>query len=147
MSCIASHALLGIVFSGVSLAAERATSPPSLRFELSFPASVRSERADGRVFVVVAREGQPEPRLQFGKAGEQYRSTPFFGEDVEGLRPGQWATVGDGALGYPVARLADLPVGDYFVQVPDAPAMPTVPLLPPLPASPPPPPVSTTPEQ
>jgi hypothetical protein len=66
--------------------------------------------------VVVSREGQPEPRLQFGKEGEQYRSTPFFGEDVEGLKPGQWAAVGSAALGYPIARLTDLPPGDYYVQ-------------------------------
>ena len=88
----------------------------ALRFELSFPASARSEPADGRVFVIVAREGKPEPRLQFGKVGDQYRSTPFFGEDVERLKPGQRAAVGSWALGYPVARLADLPAGDYFVQ-------------------------------
>jgi putative esterase len=87
-----------------------------LRFELSFPAGVRQEPADGRLFVVISREGQPEPRLQFGKSGDQYRSTPFFGEDVEGLKPGQWAAVGSSALGYPIARLADLPPGDYSVQ-------------------------------
>lgn len=88
----------------------------ALRFELSFPASVRAEPADGRVFVVLSREGGSEPRLQFGKVGEQYRSTPFFGEDVAGLRPGQWVAVGGGSLGYPIARLADIPAGDYFVQ-------------------------------
>ncbi len=77
---------------------------------------MRSEPADGRVFVIVAREGKPEPRLQFGKDGEQYRSTPFFGEDVENLAPGKWVTVGDASLGYPVEHLADLPPGDYFVQ-------------------------------
>jgi hypothetical protein len=87
-----------------------------LRFELSFPASARSEPADGRVFVIVAREGKPEPRFQFGKDGEQYRSTPFFGEDVENLAPGNWVAVGATALGYPVAHLEDLPPGDYFVQ-------------------------------
>ncbi len=88
----------------------------ALRFEVSFPASARSEPADGRVFVIVAREGKPEPRYQFGKDGEQYRSTPFFGEDVENLAPGKWAAVGGASLGYPVAHLADLPPGDYFVQ-------------------------------
>ncbi len=77
---------------------------------------MRGEAADGRVFVVIAREGEPEPRLQFGKDGEQYRSTPFFGEDVEGLKPGERAVVGDAALGYPIARIADLPPGDYYVQ-------------------------------
>ncbi|MGH9317846.1 MAG: hypothetical protein ACRD1P_12165, partial [Thermoanaerobaculia bacterium] len=87
-----------------------------LRFELSFPASVRTEPADGRVFVIISRQGSPEPRLQFGKPGDQYRSTPFFGEDVQGLRPGQWASIGEQSDGYPLEHLADLPAGDYFVQ-------------------------------
>lgn len=87
-----------------------------LRFELSFPPSVRNEPADGRVFVVLARKPEPEPRLQFGKSGGQYKSTPFFGEDVDGLKPGQRAVIGGRSIGYPVERLADLPAGDYYVQ-------------------------------
>src|SRR6266540_166831 len=106
------------VFLGLAGRAAGSADPAaaSLKFELSFPASVRGEAADGRVFVVISREGEPEPRLQFGKEGGQYRSTPFFGVDVENLAPGQWAIVGGSALGYPVARLADIPPGDYFVQ-------------------------------
>jgi Putative esterase len=88
----------------------------ALHFELSFPSGARSEPADGRVFVIFARRADPEPRLQFGKEGDQYRSTPFFGFDVERLSPGQTVIVGRDALGYPVERLADLPAGDYFVQ-------------------------------
>ena len=94
-----------------------ATPPPArLRFELSFPASVRAEAADGRVFVIVTRKADPEPRLQIGKSGGQYDSTPFFGEDVEGLKAGAQAVVDGRAIGYPLERLADLPAGDYFVQ-------------------------------
>src|SRR6266498_3563761 len=120
---IASRIRLNLaVFLGLAASmAGRAAGPAdpaaaSLKFELSFPASVRGEAADGRVFVVISREGEPEPRLQFGKEGGQYRSTPFFGEDVENLAPGQWAVVGGSAPGYPVARLVDIPPGDYFVQ-------------------------------
>jgi len=96
------------------LRAEEATA--KLRFEVSFPASVRAEAADGRVYVILTRKPEPEPRLQFGKSGGQYRSTPFFGENVEGLKPGQRAVVGAESIGYPVERLADLPAGDYWVQ-------------------------------
>src|SRR5262245_59644550 len=88
----------------------RAEGPPArLRFELSFPASVRPEPVDGRVFVVVTRKATPEPRLQFGKTGGQYASQPFFGENVEGLAPGAAAVVDGRSEGYPLARLADLP--------------------------------------
>lgn len=87
-----------------------------LRFELVFRPTVRTEPADGRVFVILTRTAEPEPRLQFGKSGGQYRSTPFFGEDVDGLKPGQRAVIGGRSTGYPVERLADLPAGDYYVQ-------------------------------
>ncbi len=88
----------------------------TLRFELSFPPTVRTEPADGRVFVILTRKSEPEPRLQFGKSGGQYKSTPFFGEDVDSLKPGQRAVIGGRSTGYPVERLADLPAGDYYVQ-------------------------------
>ncbi|HSP95168.1 MAG TPA: alpha/beta hydrolase-fold protein [Thermoanaerobaculia bacterium] len=109
---------LGILVAGLLWAGSTGAEEPAaaVRFELSFPEGVRSQPADGRLFVVISKEGDPEPRLQFGKEGDQYRSTPFFGQDVEGLKPGQWAAVGGGALGYPIARLADIPPGDYFVQ-------------------------------
>lgn len=95
----------------------RAEGPKArLRFALSFPASVRSDAVDGRAFVIVSKTGNPEPRFQFGKSGGQYASTPFFGEDVEGLRPGAQAIVDGGAVGYPLERLAELPPGDYVVQ-------------------------------
>jgi hypothetical protein len=107
----------------IGLVAERATARPAspapaarLRFELSFPVAVRAEPADGRVFVIVTRDGATEPRFQFGKSGGQYRSVPFFGEDVENLAPGRSAVVDDRSDGYPLERLADLPPGDYWVQ-------------------------------
>ena len=93
-----------------------ADQPARLRFQLSFPATVRSEPADGRVFVVITRKADPEPRLQFGKSGGQYGSTPFFGENVDALGPGQQAVIDGRSDGYPFDRLAELPAGDYSVQ-------------------------------
>lgn len=87
-----------------------------LRFELSFPPRVRSEPADGRIFVIITRKAEPEPRLQFGKSGGQYKSVPFFGEDVEGMKPDQRAVIDGRSDGYPLERLGELPPGDYFVQ-------------------------------
>jgi Putative esterase len=100
----------------VGIQAARADQPAGLRFELSFPASVQDKPVDGRVFVIITRKADPEPRLQFGKSGGQYASAPFFGEDVEGLGPGQSAVIDGRSDGYPLDRLADLPAGDYFIQ-------------------------------
>src|SRR5262249_47878359 len=105
--------VLAVAFCSPLAAEERVA---KLRFELVFPAAVRTEPADGRVFVILTRKPEPEPRLQFGKSGGQYRSTPFFGEDVDGFKPGQRAVIDGRSIGYPVERLADLPSGDYYVQ-------------------------------
>jgi Putative esterase len=111
---ISALAYLGALLSIRAFGAEGRNA--RLRFELSFPANVSAEAADGRVFVIITRKAEPEPRLQFGKSGGQYASAPFFGEDVEGLRPGSKAVVDGRAIGYPLERLADLPGGDYYVQ-------------------------------
>ena len=82
-----------------------------LRFEVTIPATVRNEATTGRVFVILSRTNQPEPRLQVGRVG-----TPFFGHDIVGLAPGRPATVDGRDLGHPIWDLADIPPGTYWVQ-------------------------------
>ena len=43
-------------------------------------------------------------------------SQQVFAVTVDGMRPGQVVTVGDGASGYPRASLKDVPEGEYTVQ-------------------------------
>ncbi|MFO7769455.1 MAG: alpha/beta hydrolase-fold protein [bacterium] len=83
----------------------------SLRFEVSFPESLREGPLTGRAFVMISREETPEPRLQVGRYG-----VPFFGVDIEGLEPGETAVIDAGTLGSPLESLSDLPAGDYHVQ-------------------------------
>jgi hypothetical protein len=83
----------------------------TLRVEITVPPSVRKEPVTGRVYFIVARTDEREPRLQIGRTG-----TPFFGRDVENLKPGQAAVIDASDLGTPVASLKDLPPGDYVVQ-------------------------------
>jgi S-formylglutathione hydrolase FrmB len=67
----------------------------------------------GRVFVVFSRESDPEPRF---KPGEQVENAdPFFGADVAGWDGGAMSLPGD-AVGYPLARLEDLPDGEWYAQ-------------------------------
>jgi len=86
-------------------------SPGGVRFEISVPAEVRAEPLTGRVFVMISRTSAPPPYLQVGRTG-----TPFFGRDVDMLPPGAPAVVDATDLGTPVASLADIPPGDYWVQ-------------------------------
>jgi hypothetical protein len=41
---------------------------------------------------------------------------PFFGRDVDALKPGESATIDNSDLGSPLAHLSDIPAGDYYVQ-------------------------------
>jgi len=84
---------------------------PALRFEVSYPAAANPGPITGRVFVMIARKGQPEPRLQIGRTG-----VPFFGRDIEALAPGKAAVIDATDLGSPIESLKDLPAGDYAVQ-------------------------------
>ncbi|MGH3042660.1 MAG: alpha/beta hydrolase-fold protein, partial [Gaiellaceae bacterium] len=72
---------------------------------------------DGRVFVVVTRNGDIEPRLQ--GPGLTENTPPFWGTDVDGLSAGRSVTLrGDDerVYGFPLPDLNDLPEGEYFVQ-------------------------------
>ena len=83
------------------------------RFDVSFPSSVHSEAITGRVFVCLSTDGSRDPRFQAGGTG---LDAPFFGKDVDQLKPGETAQIDDATLGYPLASLRDLPPGDYYVQ-------------------------------
>ena len=85
----------------------------STRFDVSFPSSVHSEAITGRMFVFLSTDGCREPRFQSGGTGSD---APFFGKDVEQLKPGEMALIDDATLGYPLASLKDVPPGDYYVQ-------------------------------
>jgi len=81
------------------------------RFDVSYAGSVNAGPVTGRVFVMISRTNEREPRTQVGRTG-----VPFFGRDIEKLAPGQAAVVDGSDLGTPVESLAAIPPGDYWVQ-------------------------------
>jgi putative esterase len=82
-----------------------------LRVEVTVPPALRNEAITGRVYVMIAKTNEREPRLQIGRTG-----TPLFGRDVDMLPPGRAAILDQTDLGTPVASLKDIPAGEYFVQ-------------------------------
>jgi putative esterase len=86
----------------------------SLKFEISFPAAVHPQPITGRVYVMLSRKSDPEPRLQVGGWEDP---PPLFGADVNQLRPGAVAVINARTLGYPLRSLTQVPAGDYYVQV------------------------------
>ncbi|MBL8982304.1 MAG: hypothetical protein JNL26_08965, partial [Gemmatimonadetes bacterium] len=72
---------------------------------------MRSEPTTGRVFIILTRTNQTEPRLQISRVG-----APMFGRDIERLPAGGVAVLDGTDLGHPVWDMADIPAGDYWVQ-------------------------------
>lgn len=80
---------------------------------LSYDASVHAGPITGRAYVFISRTDRTEPRRQ---SGAQRTSEPFFGVDVEALKPGHAIIFDKSVLGFPLASLDQLPAGEYFVQ-------------------------------
>jgi hypothetical protein len=109
----------GITLTGAMLAlaaaagAQPRSTPAGLQIWVTVPASVEPKPVDGRILVILANTKDPEPRFQVGRG---LTSQPIFGIDVDGLAPGQHATVDMMAHGWPVASLREIPPGQYWVQ-------------------------------
>jgi hypothetical protein len=76
----------------------------------------------GRMFVLVTDRADVEPRLVTADTGDYYFNdprfdfAPFFGQDVDALRPGATVSLSGKENGFPFATLAELPPGEYSIQ-------------------------------
>ena len=82
-------------------------------FHVTFPKEASSQPLDGRLLLLLSTDAGSEPRFQID---DTPRSQMVFGLTVDGWKPGEAATVGATAWGYPVRNLQDVPPGDYTVQ-------------------------------
>ncbi|MBN8821121.1 hypothetical protein [Spirosoma sp.] len=98
-----------LLFLGVWAMAAQA----QVTFSVSFAASQSQQPLDGRVLFMLAKTDKTEPRFQ---VSDGVATAQLFGIDVNGLKPGQAATIDASVLGYPKSSLKDLPPGDYYVQ-------------------------------
>lgn len=85
----------------------------TLRFEVTVADGLLKGPTDGRVFVVLSKGGR-EPRFSIGDTSSD--APTCLGVDGKGLTVGQKVVVGGKAAIYPLAKLADLPAGEYTVQ-------------------------------
>jgi hypothetical protein len=85
----------------------------NVRFEISFPESAGKEPLDGRLLLLISTSDKQEPRFQIS---EDLTTQQVFGVDVDAWRPGQKKLMDQSAFGYPLRSLAQLPVGEYWVQ-------------------------------
>ena len=99
-----------------SLACAQAAAPhsTSLRFEVSAAPGLLHGASEGRLFVVIGRRADPEPRLSVGNTGMD--APPVLARDVRNFAPGAVEVIDERAVVFPLERLALLPAGEYFVQ-------------------------------
>jgi len=82
---------------------------------VSFPAAAEAKPVDGRIILLFSTDPKGEPRMRI--SGESALPSPFvFGQNVDGMKPGQAVTVGPKAFGWPARSLSGLKAGDYTVQ-------------------------------
>jgi hypothetical protein len=93
--------------------AQRSQENPGRRFEISFSPSISAEPLDGRLYLLLSKNGRQEPRFQIGS---EIGTQQIFGLDVDGLAPGAPLTIDRSAFGYPLESIVEIPPGDYSVQ-------------------------------
>ena len=84
-----------------------------LRIGISFPQEKSAASLDGRMLLLISKDGSKEPRFQFSDGPKCQQA---FGVDVNALSPGVDVVIDGSVLGYPVASLNDIPRGEYWVQ-------------------------------
>ncbi len=85
-----------------------------LRFEVTLAEGLLRGPTDGRVFVVLGQRGLREPRFHIGDTSSA--APPCLGVDGLAMTAGKKVIVDGQAVIYPLAKLSDLPAGDYTVQ-------------------------------
>ena len=94
----------------------------TMRFRITLTPAAAGAIADlgletpvtGRVYVIISRSDQREPRQQTGLTG-----VPLWGMDISGLAAGDSVLIDstdEAAMGYPFDTFAEIPDGSYFVQ-------------------------------
>lgn len=86
----------------------------SLKFEIRLANGVAGTPQTGRVFVFLNKSGDKEPRLEDGDVALD--APPMLARDVENLTAGKAAVIDQSSISYPIADLAHLPAGEYYVQ-------------------------------
>jgi hypothetical protein len=107
---------LGLLFCLAPLLACAATSSTAAdwRFEVTIKQGLAASPKDGRLYVILGRTQNPEPRRTLGQTG---RDAPqVLAHDLKSFGPGVEALATQQAFAYPITNPANVPAGDYFVQ-------------------------------
>jgi hypothetical protein len=96
------------------LAMAAATAPVQAEtFSVTIGPGMPQPSYDGRVLLILTRDGKSEPRMQANRSAD---SAQVFGVDADGLRAGQPVEIGADVTGYPLERAREIPAGRYLAQ-------------------------------
>jgi len=102
-----------ILLACIAVSLAMSPSIVALEFAVRFDAATQGQNLDGRVLVLITRDGSDEPRMRVSAGVEAIQ---IAGVDVEDLAPGAPAIIDATTFGYPIQSLGELPAGDYWVQ-------------------------------
>jgi S-formylglutathione hydrolase FrmB len=106
------HRQWAVLLTALWLAATvRAADPQPFEFRITFDPVVSQQPFTGRVYVMLSRKAQGEPR--FGP--NWFQPEPFFAREVERWQPGEPTVIDHRALGFP-GSLRSLTPGNYSMQ-------------------------------
>jgi len=106
--------LLALWLCAPAVRAVEASNTSPLRFEIRIAASLAAAPKDGRLFIILGRTSNPEPRFALGRTGPD--APPVLARDVRAFGAGAAVVVDQAAFAFPITNLAALPAGPYFVQ-------------------------------
>jgi hypothetical protein len=87
---------------------------PSLRFEVTMAKGLIEKPQNGRLFVTVSANRQPDPRILIGNPGRHV--PPVFARDVNNFSSNSTGVIDSSAAAFPIDSLAELPAGEYYIQ-------------------------------
>jgi S-formylglutathione hydrolase FrmB len=98
------------------LAALAANSPTSApwQFEVTINKGLTIAAKDGRLFLILAKKNNPEPRLTLGGTGLD--APEALARDVTAFASAAVAVLDQTVFAFPINHLSELPAGDYFAQ-------------------------------
>ncbi len=105
---------LAIAFAASSGTPVRSSAQSAGGFVVRLGANASKEALDGRLLLLLSKDGAREPRFQL--SATSLSSAQAFGIDVGGLKAGDERRFDASVPGYPLASLGDLPSGEYTVQ-------------------------------
>ncbi|MBX7124292.1 MAG: hypothetical protein K1X47_01245 [Cyclobacteriaceae bacterium] len=106
--------IIAAVLLLVGLSSCQYQSSPVMPISVYFPDSLVNKPLDGRLLLMLSKDSTQEPRFQIN---DGLNTQLIFGMDLESTSPNPSVQFDLQAFGFPIRNLADVPAGDYFVQV------------------------------